>query len=256
MRLCLFSCNCFAVMIYSYIPYIYRSNDMKYPYLLLDADNTLFDFDAGNRHAFHEVCARYDIPDTDESFLCYERCNNAMWTAFDRGECTKDFLVVERFRLFLKEMGLDRNPVLCNDLHLQVLGQNTLMLPHAQEVCRMLSQEHRLYIVTNAVASVQRSRLAAPLRRISPEPLSQRRPEPASPAPPILTMSFPISTALPGTTACWWETLCPATYAAPTTPGFPAAGTIPRRRLDRMICGSTMRSGICDSCMTWCDIII
>lgn len=41
---------------------------MKYPYLLLDADNTLFDFDAGNRHAFHEVCARYDIPDTDESF--------------------------------------------------------------------------------------------------------------------------------------------------------------------------------------------
>ena len=132
---------------------------MKYPYLLLDADNTLFDFDAGNRHAFHEVCARYDIPDTDESFLCYERCNNAMWTAFDRGECTKDFLVIERFRLFLKEMGLDRNPVLCNDLHLQVLGQNTLMLPHAQEVCRMLSQEHRLYIVTNAVASVQRSRL-------------------------------------------------------------------------------------------------
>ena len=192
---------------------------MKYPYLLLDADNTLFDFDAGNRHAFHEVCARYDIPDTDESFLCYERCNNAMWTAFDRGECTKDFLVIERFRLFLKEMGLDRNPVLCNDLHLQVLGQNTLMLPHAQEVCRMLSQEHRLYIVTNA-------------------------------------MSFPISTALPGTTACWWETLCPATYAAPTTPGFPAAGTIPRRRLDRVICGSTMRSGICGSCMTWCDIII
>lgn len=230
---------------------------MKYPYLLLDADNTLFDFDAGNRHAFHEVCARYDIPDTDESFLCYERCNNAMWTAFDRGECTKDFLVVERFRLFLKEMGLDRNPVLCNDLHLQVLGQNTLMLPHAQEVCRMLSQEHRLYIVTNAVASVQRSRLAgsAIASYISGAFISER-PEPASPAPPILTMSFPISTALPGTTACWWETLCPATYAAPTTPGFPAAGTIPRRRLDRVICGSTMRSGICGSCMTWCDIII
>ena len=62
---------------------------MKYPYLLLDADNTLFDFDAGNRHAFHEVCARYDIPDTEESFQCYKRCNNAMWAAFDRGECTK-----------------------------------------------------------------------------------------------------------------------------------------------------------------------
>ena len=129
---------------------------MKYPYLLLDADNTLFDFDAGNRHAFHEVCARYDIPDTEESFQCYERCNNAMWAAFDRGECTKDFLVVERFRRFLKEMGLDRDAARCNELHLQVLGQNTLLLPHALEVCRDLSREHRLYIVTNAVAAVQR----------------------------------------------------------------------------------------------------
>ena len=133
---------------------------MKYPYLLLDADNTLFDFDAGNRHAFHEVCARYDIPDTEESFQCYKRCNNAMWAAFDRGECTKDFLVVERFRRFLKEMGLDRDAARCNELHLQVLGQNTLLLPHALEVCRGLSREHRLYIVTNAVAAVQRSRLA------------------------------------------------------------------------------------------------
>ena len=113
---------------------------MKYPYLLLDADNTLFDFDAGNRHAFHEVCARYDIPDTEESFQCYKRCNNAMWAAFDRGECTKDFLVVERFRRFLKEMGLDRDAARCNELHLQVLGQNTLLLPHALEVCRGLSQ--------------------------------------------------------------------------------------------------------------------
>ena len=134
---------------------------MKYPYLLLDADNTLFDFDAGNRHAFHEVCARYDIPDTEESFQCYKRCNNAMWAAFDRGECTKDFLVVERFRRFLKEMGLVQDAARCNELHLQVLGQNTLLLPHALEVCRTLAQTHSLYIVTNAVAAVQKARLAA-----------------------------------------------------------------------------------------------
>ncbi len=54
---------------------------MKYPYLLLDRRQHLFDFDAGKPACVHEVCARYDIPDTDES-LCYERCNNAMWTAF------------------------------------------------------------------------------------------------------------------------------------------------------------------------------
>ena len=49
-----------------------------YSYLLFDADNTLFDFDAANRNAFHAVCRQCDIPDTDETFALYERCNNAM----------------------------------------------------------------------------------------------------------------------------------------------------------------------------------
>ena len=62
-----------------------------YSYLLFDADNTLFDFDAANRNAFHAVCRQCDIPDTDETFALYERCNNAMWAAFDRGEmCIRD----------------------------------------------------------------------------------------------------------------------------------------------------------------------
>ena len=130
-----------------------------YSYLLFDADNTLFDFDAANRNAFHAVCRQCDIPDTDETFALYERCNNAMWAAFDRGECTKDFLVVERFRHFLETMALDRDPALCNRIHLTALGESTLLLSHAEEVCRTLSRTHRLYIVTNAVASVQRSRL-------------------------------------------------------------------------------------------------
>ena len=50
-------------------------------------------------------------------------------------------------------------PALCNRIHLKALGESTLLLPHAEEVCRTLSRTHRLYIVTNAVASVQRSRL-------------------------------------------------------------------------------------------------
>ena len=133
---------------------------MKYPYLLLDADNTLFDFDHANRLAFHAVCAAYDIPESEETFTRYEHCNNALWAAFDRGECTKEFLVVERFRRFLAQLGLDRDPEACNALHLQTLSQSAYMLPYAQEVCQTLSQRHRLYLVTNAVASVQRGRLA------------------------------------------------------------------------------------------------
>ena len=132
-----------------------------YSILLFDADNTLFNFDAGNRRAFSEVCRICHLPDTDELFHAYEAVNAEMWSAFDRGECTKDFLVVERFRLFLERAGLQAAPVQCNKIHLSTLATNTVLLPHALEVCRTLAQTHSLYIVTNAVAAVQKARLAA-----------------------------------------------------------------------------------------------
>lgn len=138
---------------------------IHYPYLLFDADNTLFNFDVGNRNAFHAVCTQCDIPDTEEVFRLYETCNNEMWQAFDRGECTKDFLVVERFRRFLSIMQLDRDPALCNHIHLSALAQNQILMPHAEDVCRTLAQNHKLYLVTNAVASVQRRRLAESILR-------------------------------------------------------------------------------------------
>ena len=132
-----------------------------YSILLFDADNTLFNFDAGNRRAFSEVCRICHLPDTDELFHAYEAVNAEMWSAFDRGECTKDFLVVERFRLFLERAGLQADPVQCNKIHLSTLATNTVLLPHALEVCRTLAQTQSLYIVTNAVAAVQKARLAA-----------------------------------------------------------------------------------------------
>jgi YjjG family noncanonical pyrimidine nucleotidase len=133
----------------------------RFPYLLFDADNTLFDFNKANRAAFHQVCVTCDLPESEENYRLYESINGALWHAFDRGECTKEFLVVERFRRFLSALGLERDPEKCNEVHLTTLGRSQVLLPYAEEVCRELAKDHRLYLVTNAVASVQRSRLSA-----------------------------------------------------------------------------------------------
>lgn len=133
---------------------------IRYYYLLFDADNTLFDFNRANRNAFHQVCSTFDLPESEETYQLYEGINTALWHAFDRGECTKEYLVVERFRRFLAALGLERDPERCNEVHLSTLGRSQVLLPHAEAVCRDLSRDHRLYLVTNAVASVQRSRLA------------------------------------------------------------------------------------------------
>ena len=132
----------------------------RYPILLLDADNTLFDFNAGNRRAFAEVCRVCKLPDSDQLFHAYEKINDELWGAFDRREVSKDFVTLERYVRFFRALGLDRDPVQANRDYLDALGSKVFPLPHAEEVCRILFERgHQLYIVTNAVASVQRRRL-------------------------------------------------------------------------------------------------
>ena len=133
---------------------------MKYPYLLFDADDTLFDFSRAASHAFTVLCQSHEIPDTENTRALYHSINNVLWAAFDRGEVSKEFLTVERFVRFLAALELNRDAAQCNRTYLGALGQGVFPLPHAEEVCRVLKERgHRLFIITNAVASVQRSRL-------------------------------------------------------------------------------------------------
>lgn len=133
---------------------------MKYLYLLFDADDTLFDFPKASAKAFEKMCHAHGIPHTPEVYQIYHKINGELWAAFDRGEVTKEFVVLERYVRFLKALDLDRDPAACNRDYLSGLGEGVYPLPHAEAVCRELkARGHRMYIITNAVASVQRSRL-------------------------------------------------------------------------------------------------
>lgn len=133
---------------------------MKYPYLLFDADDTLFDFPRASSRAFEIMCRGHDIPYTPESYQLYHKINLELWSAFDRGEVTKEFVTLERYVRFLKALELKRDPAACNRDYLAALGEGVYPLPYAEAVCRELkARGHRMYIITNAVASVQRSRL-------------------------------------------------------------------------------------------------
>lgn len=133
---------------------------MKYTYLLFDADDTLFDFPKASSRAFEKMCRVHGIPFTPEVYRLYHEINLELWSAFDRGEVTKEFVTLERYVRFLKALNLRRNPAACNQDYLAALGEGVYPLPHAETVCRELRDRgHRMYIITNAVASVQRSRL-------------------------------------------------------------------------------------------------
>ena len=131
---------------------------MKYPYLLFDADNTLFDFDAAEKNAHRQVCGKHRLAFTEEGYALYRRCNAQLWQDFDRGLCSKEFLLTERFLRYLSLTGETGDPEAMNRDHLRALGESAVLLPGAEALCRRLAAGHELYLVTNAVESVQRAR--------------------------------------------------------------------------------------------------
>lgn len=138
----------------------------KYKWLLFDADNTLFDFDAAQDFSLTRTLAHYGLEPTAERKGRFKAINAALWAAFDRGEISQEALVVERYARFLEQEGAEGDPAEWNDFGLHRLAENPVLLPGAEKLCYKLSQRYVLALVTNGVAFVQRQRLkSSPLER-------------------------------------------------------------------------------------------
>lgn len=142
----------------------------RYSYVLLDADNTLFDFDGAEEKALAGLLAQYGYPPDPAISAAYRRINSALWSAFARGEVAQDFLLVERFRRFETELGGGHDPIQMNADYLANLAANGDLLPGALALCERLSAAGcTLAIVTNGAATAQRGRFAAsPLQTLIP----------------------------------------------------------------------------------------
>lgn len=158
----------------------------RYDIVLLDADNTLFDFNAAEAQALDAVLAEFGWPRDEGTKQTYLEINHALWSAFDRGEAEESFLTVERFRRLGERLGRSADPAEMNRRYLDHLGECSLLLPGAEALCRTLRAAGcRLALATNGVARVQYARLAgSPLKPylerlfISGE-MGTRKPEPA-----------------------------------------------------------------------------
>ena len=131
---------------------------MHYRVLLADADGTLFDFHRGEAVAIAETFRRFGIPATQEHLDIYSRVNKAQWLRLERGETTQARLRVDRFTDFLRETGCKGDAQALCDCFVTLLGQQRFTLPGAEDFCRKVSTHMPIYLVTNGLSQIQRSR--------------------------------------------------------------------------------------------------
>ena len=99
---------------------------------LLDADNTLFDYDRGETEALDETLAQA-VPHVprEKARASYRSINAGYWRRFEQGAVSLAALKVGRFADMLKDLGQEGDAAVLSDVYLTRLSQKAYFLPDA-----------------------------------------------------------------------------------------------------------------------------
>ncbi len=132
---------------------------MPYQWILFDADNTLLDFTGASQKAFAQASQLLEIPAQPDHFQRYKQANHIVWAALEKGQIDTVTLRKKRFELYLKDIQVDRDPVLFNKLYLDNLVRFSELLAGADSLLQHFHGRVKLGLITNGLKEVQRPRL-------------------------------------------------------------------------------------------------
>lgn len=129
-------------------------------FVLLDLDDTIFDFHAAEHAALSATLAAMDVPVTDETLSRYSEINRAHWEMLERGELTREQVLTQRFDALYRELGISRSSEKTQSVYEYRLSLEHPFIKGAEELLDKISKNYELYIVSNGTAIVQDRRIA------------------------------------------------------------------------------------------------
>ena len=130
--------------------------------ILWDIDGTILNFHRSAENSLKNTFKKFGYGEiTDELLHTYEEINDVYWCKLEKGEITKEKLLVERFVEFFTKIGVETTRVVeFNQAYLNGLLDTVVFMPEAYETVKKLHPEYKQYIVTNGVKELQRKKIA------------------------------------------------------------------------------------------------
>ena len=128
---------------------------MKWDWILFDADETLFTFDAFG--GLQRMFLDYSVTFTDQDFAEYQSVNKPLWVDYQNGAITALQLQHKRFQSWSER--LDVPPGMLNEAFLNAMAEICAPLPGAVSLLDSLKGKVKIGIITNGFTALQQIRL-------------------------------------------------------------------------------------------------
>lgn len=127
--------------------------------VLLDLDDTIFDFHKAEKIALSKTLESLGVEPTDEVCARYSEINASLWRRLERGEMEREEVLVSRFGMLFEEIGAD-----CEALEARRRYEKNLSVGHyfvegAVSLLDSLFGKYKLYLASNGTAAVQIPRI-------------------------------------------------------------------------------------------------
>ena len=144
---------------------------MSYKLVLIDLDDTLFDYpkteEAAFRNTFKELgfFVESELGNAKKEEIYeklkdrYKDVNLQLWKDLEKGAVDKDRLKVVRFKKIIEEFDLKYDSHEMSELYLKKLGEGIFPFEATEKLCEYLHSKYKVGIVTNGIKEVQHSRI-------------------------------------------------------------------------------------------------
>ena len=132
---------------------------MKYEILLIDLDETIFDFKMAEENALGKTIRAFGLEPTEEVIARYKVINAGLWAQLEQRTITHQEVLENRFGNLFAEFGIPVDKAACSNAYGDGLSERHYYMEGAEEALEKLHGKYRLFLASNGTASVQRRRM-------------------------------------------------------------------------------------------------